>query len=435
MTPEELQKHNKETLRRAEIAALEEISFEELEKVFAKWMIIPDPGIIKFVCAFYCANKLSRKAVWAIIIAPSGGGKTEILNSLLDLPDIYEVSLLTPNTFLSGMPGRGDASLLPKVNGKIIMFKDWTSILSMQKDAKAELMSQFREIWDGRMKKMFGNGKIATWEGKVSVLAASTQAVDMSQQQYAHLGERFINYRPVMPEKKAAALRALENDADQEQMGIELRNAMYAFFKGIDFENMDAIPAIPKHIRTELVNLANFTTMARSAVIRDFGMKKEVIFVPASEMPTRFSQQLNALGSGLAMVNKGIFKEEDMNILYKAALDSIPQTNKIVIAEMARADEQTTADIAASLGYPTETIRIYLENLALLKVCKRIKGSGKADKWTMQEEFSNIIRQYEHVEELSKEEIITRSEVKSEPVAEDIEELGTSVIPDDIWDK
>ena len=44
--------------------------------------------------------------------------------------------------------GPKDASLLPQINGQIMLFKDWTTVLSMQRDARAEIFSQFREIWE-----------------------------------------------------------------------------------------------------------------------------------------------------------------------------------------------------------------------------------------------------------------------------------------------
>ncbi len=410
MNPQDtIAQQNKMALRRAELKELKAISFEEMEAVFNKWMIIPDKGILKFIAAYYCAKRLPGKALWAIIIGPSGGGKTEFLNSLLMLEDVVPISTLTPNTFLSGMPGRNDASLLPQLNDKIGLFKDWTTMLSMQPDAKGEIMSQFREIYDGSMKKAFGNGKVVEWEGKVSILAASTQAVDLNQQQYTHLGERFLNYRIIMPDRKAVAMRALDNDENQDLMAKELQDAMYAFMKGVDFENLTKVIKVPtEELKNKIVALANFCTMARSGIIRDFGMKKEVVFVPSSEMPTRITSQLSKLLSGLVMINKGVLNEKDLEIIYKVALDSIPQTNKMVIAEMARGDNQTTSDIANALGYPTEPIRIYLENLSLLKVCKRIKDGSNSYKWKMEEEFVEIIRHYEHVAPLTKEELQAR---------------------------
>ena len=410
MEPNDIQQLDETAQRRAELSELLPSSFGEMMVVFNKWMLIPDPGIIKFLCAFYCANRLPGKAIWAFIIGPSGGGKTEILNAFLDLEDIETISMITTNTFLSGMPGPKDVSLLPRLTGKIMLFKDWTTVLSMQKDARAEIMSQLREIWDGAMKKAFGNGKIRVWKGKVSVLAATTQAVDLNQQQYTHLGERFLNYRMVMPDRKEVAMRSLNNDASQEQMQKELRNAVFSFFLSISFKDIEKTASLPEEFKSELVNLANFCTRARSGVIRDTGMKKEVIFVPAAEMPTRITGQLAKIVQGLIIVNKGEFQKDDMEIVYKIALDSIPQTNKMVITELAKADNQTTSEIATALGYPTDPIRQYLENLALLHVCTREKSPGHGDRWTLDPEFTDIIRNYEGVIELTDEEIIERKE-------------------------
>ncbi len=423
MDQDELEKRKKSAARRAELQKLGPISFEELETVFHKWMLIPDKGLVKLIVGYYCANKLPGKALWLFLIGPSGGGKTALLDSLLDLPDIESISLLTPNTFLSGMPGMKDASLLPKLTGRIALFKDWTSILSMQKDAKSEILSQLREIWDGSMKKVFGNGRVAEWSGKVSVLAASTQAVDLNQQQYTHLGERFLNYRMIMPDRKLVAMRSLENDPNHELMVKELQNAMYSFLNGLDFSKASEVGTIPEEYRQPLVNLANFCTMARSGIIRDYGMKKEVIFVPAAEMPTRIVGQLAKLFAGMLIVNGGKILDTDIDIVYKTALDSIPQTNKMVISEMAKSDGQTTAEIAVALNYPTDPIRMYLENLALLKVCNRIKDSGKADRWTMHAEFVDIIRKYEKIESLTEAELKIRQDEAVDPVDKEFDDF------------
>lgn len=130
--------------------------------------------------------------------------------------------------------------------------------------------------------------------------------------------------------------------------------------------------------------------------------------MPTAEMPTRIVQQLNSVASGLILINGGCYLEEDMSIVYKVALDSIPETNKIVMREMARGDERTTSEIATALGYPTAPIRMYLENLALLGVCERIKGGaseegGTADRWTMREEFVRIVRRYEKIKLVAEE--------------------------------
>ena len=401
ITPEELQKRNEAALRKAELEALEPISFEQLEQAIKKWMLIKDPGAIKFLCAVYVANHLKRDAVWVHFIGASGSGKTELLGMFLDLEDIYLIDILTPQTFLSGMPGKNDASLLPHLSGKIMIFKDFTIIMSQNKDARNELMGQLRGIYDGHLKKPFGNGKVREWKGKVGLITGVTTMVDFTQQATTALGERFIHYRVITPDRIEVAMRAMSNGDHQDEMRKDMRNAGYAWVKGLKYDA--EIPTLSEEVERELVRVANFTALARSVVIRDFGFKKEIIFVPASEMPTRISQQLKTLAVACMMVNGGKFIEEDMqNVVYKAALDSVPQTNMMVCKQMAQSDEQTTKEIATALDYPTEPIRTYLENLSMLGVCKRIKGQdseegGNADRWTINKDFGEMLKHHKLV--------------------------------------
>ena len=400
-TAQELQQRNEEALRQKELAALEPIDFATLEARIREWMLINDPGLIKFLWASFVGNHLSRDPLWVHLIGASGSGKTELLGMLMDLEDIYLIDMLTPQTFLSGMPGKGDASLLPRLNNKIMIFKDFTVIMAQNKDARNEIMGQLRGIYDGHLKKPFGNGKVQEWKGKVGLITGVTSMIDFTQQATTALGERFIHYRIITPDRKEVALRAMRNGDYQEEMRKALRNAGYAFKKGLKLDI--ELPVLPKEIEDELVKVANFTALCRSVVIREFGFKKEIVFVPASEMPTRLCQQLKTLLVSCYILNGGKFLEEDLpNVVYKAALDSVPQTNMMVCKEMAKKDEQTTKDIATALDYPTDPIRTYLENLSMLGVCKRIKGSeseegGNADKWTINPEFGEIIRQYKHV--------------------------------------
>lgn len=401
---------NKKSELDNELKNLSAITFKELEDGVQKWLLVPDTGIIKLLCALVISMQFDKKPVWTMIIAPSGGGKTEFLNGLLLLDTIFELSTITPQTFLSGMPGRNDASLLPKVDGKIVVMKDFTSIISMNRDARSEIMGQLREIHDGRYKKVFGNGQTRDWKGKMGLICASTQAIDIFQQENTHLGERFINYRIVMPDRKEVAYKSLQNDDHYIEMQKDIQQLFYAFFKDIDMENIDQAVKLPDDVIQILIDLSDFCTRARSGVIRDRDSKKTVIFVPAAEMPGRMINNLSSIASGLAAVNKdGKLTEVDMKIVYKCALDSIPATNRMVALELAKADERTTADIATSLGYPTAAIRIYLENLSLLKVSTRIKASdseegGTGDRWSIKKEFKELLQRYENIGELTDEE-------------------------------
>ena len=396
MTEEQLQQVQEEEARRAELEALPAITFAEYDAAIRKWMLLSDPGIVKLLPALYVANCLKdRDPVWMMVIGPSGGGKTELLGMMLDMPFMYPVSLLTPNTFLSGFPGTKDASLLPKVSGKIMQFKDWTSILSMNKDARNEIMGQLREIFDGSLKKPFGNGKVAEWKGKVGIIAGCTPAVDLAMQMQASLGERFIQYRIAMPDRLEVARRCMDNTKDAKIMRIEMKNAFFAFMKSVQTETVTE--ELPEEVKEKIIHVANVATLARSGIIRDLGFKKEVVYVPSPEMPTRIVQQLTTIGTSLMIVNGGKYEPADMDILTKIAMDSIPQTNRMVMEAVAKKTWQTTSDIAVSVGYPTSPIHMYLENLAMLGVVKRIRakdageGMGSGDRWEMGTDFVKVM--------------------------------------------
>jgi len=416
MTPKEQEDINNRAKRAAELEALIPINFAELERRIKRWMLIADRDVIKFLCMIYAANHLPRDPIWVFLIAASGGGKTELVTSMFDLPDMYPLSLITPNTFLSGMPGRNSASLLPKISGKILAFLDWTNMMSMNQEAQAEILGQFRDIYGGYLKKSFGTGRVEEWKGKIGVLACTTSMVDFSQQRNAALGERFVHYRVLMPDRKEVGMRSLQNGGRMEEMRKDMRDAFFSFFKSMDFEKKT--PELPDEVQIQLVDISNLATMARSGVIRESSFKREVIFVPAVEMPTRLPQQLATLACAAMVVNGGEYDPEDMKIIYKVALDSIPQTNRMVMLEMAAEDNLTTKEIATALGYPTAPIHLYLENLALLGVIKRYKGSdteqgGAADRWALLPEFSEILRKYESVEKRKEPEVDLRAEAEA----------------------
>ncbi len=136
-------------------------------------------------------------------------------------------------------------------------------------------------------------------------------------------------------------------------------------------------------------------------------------------MPTRLLQGVAALGSGAMVLRGGDFDDYIKGFMYKMLLDSVPRSNLMVLMEMARHDGQTTAEIATALGYPTETIKTYLENQALLQVCSRMQSVGRGDKWTMKEEYVTLIRKYKEIEKL------TDDEIKARLMAQEDDEPGT----------
>lgn len=405
MTREESEKQlaEKRAERLKELKKLKPITFEELEETVKKWFLIADFGLLRLHTAMPIIHMRTTKPVWMFLVAPPGSGKTQLMEALMDLDVVYPISSLTPQTFMSGMNNsKTDASLLPLVTNKVMVFKEWTSIMSMKYEAKREIMAQLREIWDGRMNKMFGNGIARNWEGRVSMYAGTTEMVDMDQEMFASLGERFLYYRPIQPDDKELARIAARNTNKAELMTKELKNAFFAYFQGFKGEILDEIELSSETIE-RIIDIASLAVTARSAVVRDFGFSRDVSFIPDPEAPTRMTQALMSILQALMIIRKTKeVCEEDMKIVFKVALDSIPKKRRLVLRVLAKYGKLKTDELALAIGYPTGTINNVFQDVALLgredkKLIRRIK-EGNSNTWLISPPVQELLIKYDNVE-------------------------------------
>jgi hypothetical protein len=126
---------------------------DELKKIIHKWFYIENDTIIDVVIATYIANRFNTDPVWMMIIAPPSNTKTELLRAFDGHKDAYFISNLTPSTLVSGIipkRGRPDPSLLPHLNDKIVILKDFTTVLSIRSEQQQEILAQLREAYDGQ---------------------------------------------------------------------------------------------------------------------------------------------------------------------------------------------------------------------------------------------------------------------------------------------
>jgi hypothetical protein len=136
-------------------------AWTKIESAFRAEFHEPDMGAVRAVYAAVAAHFLPGPTVWVFDIAPPSSGKTEKLMPLAPAVGAHIISSVTPQTFLSGKVA-GDGSLLTKI-GKagIIVCKDFSQVLSMPRKTKGPILADFRDIYDGYVRKEFG----ASWVG------------------------------------------------------------------------------------------------------------------------------------------------------------------------------------------------------------------------------------------------------------------------------
>jgi hypothetical protein len=311
--------------------------------------------------------------IWLLLIGPPSSGKTEILQSFIQLPNVFLVSVLTEASLLSGtkMSERAkDAKggLLKEIGEfGIVVFKDFTSVLSMNRDSRQTVLAALREIYDGHWTRIVGTdgGTRLAWKGKMALVAGCTPMIDSLHSVISVMGERFIYYRlPEGGDEDVAeqARRAIRNSSQPSEMRAELVSAVCEFF-----HQLESVEQTPEHAELDVERLIDFavlTCRARSPVERD-PVQRFVTLAPQPEAPARLAGVLRRLGVGLRRI--GLSQTVAWQLITKVALDSIPSPRRELVEVLARKPDNSleVATLAGKVRCSKTAVRRALEDLEL----------------------------------------------------------------------
>jgi hypothetical protein len=382
----------------------------QLQDIFDSHLLLADRHIVKLLTSFILANKNGKDPLWLFIVAASGGGKSEMLNCLEGLAWVHSLDTLTTNTFASGQQRAGqESSLLLKIGSGVLMFKDFTTILSMNKDARAEIMGQLRCVFDGKFDKSTGNGVNIQWRGKMGLIAGVTSIIHQKQQEFASMGERFIQYAMVQPNRKEVQKMKFKNANNIAEIRLKLRDSFTEYITHVLETTEDVDIEFDEKTMDEIIDIADFCTQARTGLsVSD--RTGRVDFIPDAEMPTRVTSQLITLAHGLMTVNaaeipgnKMELNNEDMYIIVKVALDSVPRKRRQAIQSMAKYKlGVTAAALATELGYDTEVMKATLQELTALKMATRVSRMDTYF-YVLSDQYRPIVEKFEEIVPLDKE--------------------------------
>lgn len=348
-------------------------SIAELSQEIRKWLHIPDEDldVIDFTLAVYVSNRMAGDPLWGLIIDASGGGKTELLRSLRKREDSYFLSKLTDKSLKSGYrdpknPSK-DPSLLPKLNGKVLIIKDLSPLLTMRRDSRGTIISDLRDAYDGFSDDAFGNVGKVSYESRFSVLAASTLSVERYSAVDEELGERFIKFRARASDNRAKVRRAIENVGRDSQQRGEIIQAIDRFLDQIP---KDLPSEVPVELQEPLILLSDFTATARSSVARD--RNHTLYYIPRPEVGTRLGKELGKLLLALACIRgKRVPDEDDLKTACRVAEDCLPP-NRLLVLRSVRCGHACTS-------LPTTTLKNTQADLGVLGVLN--DSSGLTGEW------------------------------------------------------
>jgi hypothetical protein len=369
------------------------VALGEALAVFSRWLHIDDTAPVLAVAAVIVANLAEGDPVWLLIVGPPSGGKTEILVACSSLPYMVPAATITEAALLSGTARRERADdatggLLRQVGEfGVLLAKDFTSVLSQNRDTAKQAMAALREIYDGRWDRPVGTdgGRTLHWRGKCGFIGGVTPSYDRYGTIVNTLGDRFLLLR--MPDVAAAeqAKAALKAAQHENQMRTELAAAMTGLIAGADRDRIHE--ALDDDTVAELVRLASFAACARTVVERD-GYTGELLVLPQPEGPARLVKAMRRLYGGLGAL--GVDDATRWAVLTRVAVDCAPAMRVPLMEGLLNPDPlktppRRTADIAEEVGMVSKTAGRVLDDLTLLGMVTRDRAGGlanSADRWT-----------------------------------------------------
>ena len=379
--------HQDETVSVSSVPAVASTprTLADVENIFERWIPDADRVPTRAALATYAANlKLEGDPVWLMLVGGSGVGKTERITPLAVMPEVVlESSISGPAALLSGTARKertkdATGGLLRKIpaDGGLLVLKDFTSIIDMHRESRAEVLAALREIHDGRWDRSVGadGGRTLTWTGHLGLVAGCTTAIDSAHSVMSVMGARFLLVR--LYGDQAIAHSAFDHSGEEGVMRDALREAVRGLLEHLPGQPLDKADA-----RAPLVALASYVARARSPVDRDH--RGDIRLVLDPEAPTRIVKALTQLWRASGLL--GLDQAGAWELVRRVGMDSIPKLRRAILDYLAdRPTSATTTEVAEAVEHPAQTTRRALEDLTAHQVVVRTAGgTGRADRWQL----------------------------------------------------
>ena len=175
------------------------VTIDEVYNTYREWLHLPNTDVLDVMFGTMIANRFEGDPLWLFIVAPPGGTKTELIRSLAKSPFTYNTSTLSSKSLISGSNITSqEHSLIPKLDGKVLVIKDFTTILDMEQMERNAIFGLLRDAYDGSIAKEFGTGS-KSFVSKFGIITGVTPAIEVYTENATALGERFLKFNIPIP--------------------------------------------------------------------------------------------------------------------------------------------------------------------------------------------------------------------------------------------
>ena len=148
----------------------------EAHSVFRRWLGDEyDVDTLTACLAVAAVERMSGDPLWLLVVSGSGNAKTETVQALSGAGAIAVSTISSEGALLSATSKKerskeATGGLLRQIGERgLLVVKDVTSILSMQREMRAQVLGALREVYDGNWTRTVGTdgGQSLSWSGRV----------------------------------------------------------------------------------------------------------------------------------------------------------------------------------------------------------------------------------------------------------------------------
>jgi len=352
----------------------------------------------------------SKTPLWLMFVGVPSSAKTEVARLVALSPHVYLLDALTENAFISGAKNKnGDnpIDLLPLLNGKCFLIKDFTTTLSQREESVRKILGDLTSIYDNSFSKHSGFRGTVRYFSFFSILGCVTpQALNRHQRYMNQIGPRFLFYRvPRSSESEVEqGLGVLWSNKDSKTIYEEVQQKVSAYSyqlsqKLADFKLKDETLEVQDYLNrlAKFIARARGSVLTRQAEFLNSENEKVSFYEPIEiqiEEPFRALLQLRVIARSLAIVSgRESVTGEDLELVRRVALSSMPADRSLLLSVVATEDKSWSAkDIADNLGISHKTALRQLDELVSLKILdKTSQGGGLANLYSLNVTFRSVV--------------------------------------------
>jgi hypothetical protein len=323
--------------------------------------------------------------LWVIVIGAPSTGKTERLNVVLKAlasEDVIALDKLTPASFITGARDEDGnyQDLLPILNGRLLVIRDLSPLLSMDGASRDSIVGDLRSIYDGSFTRNLGRRGLVTYNVHFGIAAACTPAWETYHAVIGTLGQRFLIVR--IPD----AERTMRPTDTPEE-----RRAKLSRLSALVHQYLTAIGPIKESVLEDngssdrVWSAADYLARIRGIVPRD--TNKMVMAEPIIEHPFRLYRQLSVLAASGGIHLAECIARDTAPRLRKRVLDTLNQGERTIdgvsaIANLARSPVERALEDLTMLGLVTEDSSTRPYRYAPLKAIPPQSGGDTQGKLT-----------------------------------------------------